>query len=96
MPIGLMGFGRIGRNVFRQLAGDTRVTVGAIVDIADRDALAYLLKYDSIYGPFPRPVRLEGESLVMDGPPYSADPGQGAGRRGLGGLRGGRGRTGDR
>ena len=53
MPIGLMGFGRIGRNVFRQLAGDTRVTVGAIVDIADRDALAYLLKYDSIYGPFP-------------------------------------------
>ena len=67
VPIGLMGFGRIGRNVFRQLAGDTRVTVGAIVDIADRDALAYLLKYDSIYGPFPRPVRLEGESLVMDG-----------------------------
>ena len=62
-----MGFGRIGRNVFRQLAGDTRITVGAIVDIADRDALAYLLKYDSIYGPFPRPVRLEGESLVMDG-----------------------------
>ena len=62
-----MGFGRIGRNVFRQLAGDRQISVGAIVDIADREGLAYLLKYDSIYGPLPEPVALDGEALVVDG-----------------------------
>ena len=62
-----MGFGRIGRNVFRQVAGDIGMRVHAIVDIADREALAYLLKYDSIYGPFPEPVSLEGEVLVVGG-----------------------------
>ena len=67
MPIGLMGFGRIGRNVFRQLAGDVGMRVRAVVDIADREALAYLLKYDSIYGPFPEPVSLEGDVLVVGG-----------------------------
>lgn len=67
MTIGLMGFGRIGRNVFRQLAGDTGMTVRAIVDIADREALAYLLKYDSIYGPFPEAVSLEGDVLAVGG-----------------------------
>ncbi len=65
MSIGLMGFGRIGRNVFRQLAENNRIRVGAIVDIADRDALAYLLKYDSIYGPFPEPVSLDGNILQV-------------------------------
>ena len=54
-----MGFGRIGRNVFRQLTSDDRIEVGAIVDIADPNALAYLLKYDSIYGPFPESVSLD-------------------------------------
>ena len=67
MPIGLMGFGRIGRNVFRQLHGDGQMSVGAIVDIADREGLAYLLKYDSIYGPFPETVTLDGEALVVGG-----------------------------
>ena len=62
-----MGFGRIGRNVFRQLAGDEQIAVGAIVDIADREGLAYLLKYDSIYGPLPQPVALDGAALVVDG-----------------------------
>lgn len=63
MSIGLMGFGRIGRNVFRQLAAQDRIHVGAVVDIADREALAYLLKYDSIYGPFPEPVSLDNGTL---------------------------------
>ena len=58
-----MGFGRIGRNVFRQLAADDRIRVSAIVDIADREALAYLLKYDSIYGPFPETVSLDNDTL---------------------------------
>lgn len=66
MPIGLMGFGRIGRNVFRQIARDEEMGVAAVVDIADREALTYLLKYDSIYGPFPEPVSLEDDMLVAD------------------------------
>ena len=65
MTIGLMGFGRIGRNVFRQIGRDEEIQVGAIADIADPAALAYLLKYDSIYGPFPEPVSLEDGALVV-------------------------------
>lgn len=51
--IGLMGFGRIGRNVFRLVHDRDDLDVVAISDIADPDALTYLLKYDSIYGRFP-------------------------------------------
>jgi glyceraldehyde 3-phosphate dehydrogenase len=54
--IGLMGFGRIGRNVFRLLHDRDDLDVVAIDDIADPAALTYLLKYDSIYGRFPAPV----------------------------------------
>lgn len=63
VAIGLMGFGRIGRNVFRQLSVEDRMRVGAIVDIAAPEALAHLLKYDSIYGPFPEPVSLDNGVL---------------------------------
>jgi len=48
-----MGFGRIGRNVFRLLHDRDDLDVVAISDIADPSALTYLLKYDSIYGRFP-------------------------------------------
>lgn len=65
--VGLMGFGRIGRNVFRLLQSADGVEVAAIADIADPAALTYLLKYDSIYGRFPKPVELEGTNLVVDG-----------------------------
>ena len=66
MSVGLMGFGRIGRNVFRLLADD-ELDVGAIVDIAEPEALAYLLKYDSIYGRFDREVDLDGSVLTVAG-----------------------------
>ena len=59
--LGLMGFGRIGRNVFRLVHGRNDLDVVAIDDIADPVALAYLLKYDSIYGRFP------GELVYKDG-----------------------------
>ncbi len=65
--VGLMGFGRIGRNVFRLLTADGHVEVAAIADIADPAALTYLLKYDSIYGRFPKPVELDDSTLVVDG-----------------------------
>jgi len=48
-----MGFGRIGRNVFRLLHDRDDLDVVAVSDIADPSALTYLLKYDSIYGRFP-------------------------------------------
>lgn len=54
--IGLMGFGRIGRNVFRLLHDRDDMDIVAIADIADPAALTYLLKYDSIYGRFPAAV----------------------------------------
>ena len=54
--IGLMGFGRIGRNVMRLLHNRADLDIVAISDIADPEALTYLLKYDSIYGRFPAPV----------------------------------------
>jgi glyceraldehyde 3-phosphate dehydrogenase len=62
-----MGFGRIGRNVFRQLEDHPTIEVAAIVDIADPDALAYLLKYDTIFGRFPKPVGYADGVLSIDG-----------------------------
>lgn len=65
--IGLMGFGRIGRNVFRLLHDRDDLDIVAVSDIADPTALTYLLKYDSLYGRFPVDVRYEGGTLAYDG-----------------------------
>jgi glyceraldehyde 3-phosphate dehydrogenase len=58
--IGLMGFGRIGRNVFRQVRDRSDIEVAAIVDIADPMALAYLLKHDTIFGATRRAAFADG------------------------------------
>jgi len=63
--VGLMGFGRIGRNVFRQLEDHPSIEVAAIVDIADPEALVYLLRYDTIFGRFPKPVEFAGGNLMV-------------------------------
>jgi glyceraldehyde 3-phosphate dehydrogenase len=65
--IGLMGFGRIGRNVFRMVHDHSDLEVAAIVDITDPAGLTYLLKYDSIYGRFPAPVEYTDGALFLDG-----------------------------
>lgn len=65
--VGLMGFGRIGRNVFRQLEDHPSIEVAAIVDIADPEALVYLLRYDTIFGRFPKPVSFEDGNLHVEG-----------------------------
>ncbi|NND83735.1 MAG: type I glyceraldehyde-3-phosphate dehydrogenase [Acidimicrobiia bacterium] len=67
LRIGLMGFGRIGRNLFRQIIDHDDLQVVAISDQAQPDALTYLLKYDSIYGRFDRPVELVDGALSVDG-----------------------------
>lgn len=65
--IGLMGFGRIGRNVFRLLREHPNLEVGAISDIADPTGLTYLLKYDSIYGRYPGDIAYAEGTLTADG-----------------------------
>ncbi len=64
--VGLMGFGRIGRNVFRLLHGHDGLEIVAINDIADPAALTYLLKYDSLYGRFPGRVEYAEGKLAYD------------------------------
>ena len=65
--IGLMGFGRIGRNVFRLLHERDDLQVVAINDVADPEALTYLLKYDSLYGRFPGKIAYANGTLDYDG-----------------------------
>jgi glyceraldehyde 3-phosphate dehydrogenase len=65
--VGINGFGRIGRAVFRILSARTDVEVAAINDLYDNDQLAYLLQYDTVMGAFGRPVRVEGDAMFVDG-----------------------------
>jgi glyceraldehyde 3-phosphate dehydrogenase len=66
--VGINGFGRIGRNVFR--AGQAQradVEWVAVNDLTDARTLAHLLKYDSILGPYPGTVEQTGAGLLVDG-----------------------------
>lgn len=63
--IGIMGFGRIGRNVFRILYPRDDIEIVAIADVADPKALEYLLKFDTVHGRFQEPV------WVTDGAMYA-------------------------
>jgi glyceraldehyde 3-phosphate dehydrogenase len=65
--VGINGFGRIGRCTFKQLMDDERFEVGGINDLADVEELAYLLKYDSVHGWYPRKVSTDGQAVVVDG-----------------------------
>ncbi len=74
MPVrvGINGFGRIGRNVFRAAkaraaAGTADIEWVAVNDLTDSRTLAHLLKYDSILGPYPGTVEDAGGSLRVDG-----------------------------
>ena len=63
MRVAINGFGRIGRSVFRILNSRENVSVVAINDIADNDVMAYLLKYDTVMGPFKDSVSLDGDIM---------------------------------
>jgi len=69
MPIriGIMGFGQIGRNIFRLLYPDDTIEIVAIVDIADPRGLEYLLKFDTVHGRFDEPVWVKGEAMYVKG-----------------------------
>ena len=63
MNVAINGFGRIGRSVFRILNSQKKNNVVAINDIADNEAMAYLLKYDTVMGPFKDSVEIDGDIL---------------------------------
>ena len=63
MRIGINGFGRIGRSVFRVLNNRDDIDVVAINDIFDKKALTYLLKYDTVMGRFPGDISLDSDIL---------------------------------
>jgi glyceraldehyde 3-phosphate dehydrogenase len=56
--VGLMGLGRIGRNLFRILYRRDDIQIAAISDIADHASLEYLLRFDTLLGRFPDEVRI--------------------------------------
>src|SRR3954469_1259210 len=66
--VGINGFGRIGRNVFRAAQESSAdIEIVAVNDISDSATLAHLLKYDSVYGPFGGEVAERDGSLIVDG-----------------------------
>ena len=67
LKIGINGFGRIGRMVFRAASKRQDVEVVAINDLLDIDHLVYLLKYDSVHGNFDGTVEIQGDNIVVNG-----------------------------
>ncbi|MGB1124170.1 MAG: type I glyceraldehyde-3-phosphate dehydrogenase [Phycisphaeraceae bacterium] len=67
IKIGINGFGRIGRLVFRAAQNNPNIEVVGINDLFDNDALAYLLKYDSIHGRFDGTVDSDDQNLIVNG-----------------------------
>ncbi|WP_312974461.1 type I glyceraldehyde-3-phosphate dehydrogenase [Atlantibacter sp.] len=67
LKIGINGFGRIGRNVFRAALKDPQVDIVAINDLTDSKTLAHLLKYDSLLGTLPLTVEAGEAELRIDG-----------------------------
>jgi glyceraldehyde 3-phosphate dehydrogenase len=69
VKVGINGFGRIGRNVFRaaHAAGGGELEFVAVNDLVDVDTMAHLLKYDSILGRFPGEVETRDGAIVADG-----------------------------
>ncbi len=68
LKIGINGFGRIGRMVFRAVHQDFKdIEIVGINDLLDADYLAYMLKYDSVHGRFQGDVGVDGNNLVVDG-----------------------------
>ena len=67
IKIALNGFGRIGRIFFRQAFGHPDLEFVAVNDLGSSENLAYLLKYDSVYGPYEREVAVSGDNLTVGG-----------------------------
>ena len=67
MKVGINGFGRIGRLVFRAAMNNPKVEIVGINDLIDPDYMAYMLKYDSTHGVFKGEVSVVNGHLVVNG-----------------------------
>jgi glyceraldehyde 3-phosphate dehydrogenase len=68
VKVGINGFGRIGRNVFRAAKeNNADIDFVAVNDLVDTATMAHLLKYDSILGRYPGGVEVDGDTIVADG-----------------------------
>jgi glyceraldehyde 3-phosphate dehydrogenase len=80
VKVGINGFGRIGRNIYRATLGDPAIEIVAVNDITDSKTLAHLLKYDSILGNLPNQVTHTDDTISVDGKAIKVfrvkDPGQ--------------------
>ncbi|HEY5101013.1 MAG TPA: type I glyceraldehyde-3-phosphate dehydrogenase [Gaiellaceae bacterium] len=66
--VAINGFGRVGRCALRSaIETDAAIEWAGINDVADLEALAHLLRHDTVYGPFPGTVETDGRALVVDG-----------------------------
>jgi len=72
--VGINGFGRIGRQVFKiiQERFADELDVVAVNDLTDNETLVHLLKYDSVYGKYPGTVEASGEAIIVDGKSIAA------------------------
>lgn len=66
IKVGINGFGRIGRNVFRAAFGDPDIEIVAVNDITDSATLAHLLKYDSVLGTFNADVKASDNAIIIN------------------------------
>ena len=68
IKVGINGFGRIGRMVFRAIDKDfDNLEVVGVNDLLDDDYLSYMLRYDSVHGRFGKDVAVEGNNFIIDG-----------------------------
>ena len=67
IKVGINGFGRIGRNVFRSAVKRDDIEIVGVNDLLDVDYLAYMLKYDSVHGRFDGEVSVSGGALIVNG-----------------------------
>ena len=67
VKVGINGFGRIGRLVFRSAVSNPQIEIVGINDLIDPDYMAYMLRYDSTHGQFKGDVKVEGGHLVVNG-----------------------------
>jgi glyceraldehyde 3-phosphate dehydrogenase len=67
--VAINGFGRIGRNLLRSSLQDSRIEFVAVNDLTDPKTLAHLLKYDSVHGVLQADLKVQGQSLVVQGRP---------------------------
>jgi glyceraldehyde 3-phosphate dehydrogenase len=66
VKIGINGFGRIGRNVFRAALKNANVEVVAVNDLTDANTLAHLLKYDTVHGKLDAEVSVGENALIVN------------------------------